>query len=493
MPIDPKAKITPEKLALLAKLRKTRGLEAARAGPSAKASSDPGELPLSFPEERSVRLLRLTGNDSLSRRIEDGLRVKGPLDASALERAFNHVLRRHDVLWSQYQFEGEQTQKRIAPMLEVRVPVADLLQLPESARLDAALDAIAKEVQVEIDITRDAPLLWLKVWRLGEQDHVLFLNAPHCVVDVDSFRFLWQELASAYQVLARGGQEPAETARPRQYAEFSRWQREWYQGGAEVARCAEFWQKRLAGCVPLNQHLPTEGSRAGIDRLRETSYLGGSPTAAFSWQTPPGLALELSKAARDWKMPLFMVAYAALAVLMARKSRLDDVTIGTLNNTRARIPGWNGVVGNFNNNGLLRVGVSGNPSYAEVLARARATVLEALSVPEFQLIPFVFPKFNDLFRVIFNYIGPERPPNWPGLELFGFPVSEVVRRGPPMRFHIDLLFRVSQPDEQTFRGTMIYNAGLWSPARTRAWADEYVNILQALVSDPQRSAEVSSP
>lgn len=463
-------------------------------GPASPAQpmSSAEEVPTSYAEDRSVRVWRLTGHDSMSRRLEDGLRVRGPLDAAALEQAFNHVLRRHEVLWSQYTIEGEgeKIRKRIVPPVEVQVAVEDLRGLPEAARLDAALDAAAREVNVDVDITRDAPLMWLKGWRLGEADHLLFLNAAHCVVDTTAYRLLWDDIARAYGHFAKGGAPPAEP-RPRQYVEFSRWQRQWYQSD-EKERWAAYWSKRLEGSVPLTLCLPTERGRDGVDRVRKAVHVAGAPAGAFPWQTPPGLAEKLVALGQARGFSAYSVAYGAMAVLFARLARRSDVAVATLNNTRNRVPGFDEVVGYFNNNMLLRVDLAGDPSYQEALARADQVVAEVRGVPEFQLVPFIFPRLTDLFRVLFNYVGPgmEAPPRWPGLVLEAIPMSEILRRGPPMKYHIDLVFRVSRPDDQTFQGTLVYNKELWTAQTMRTWASEYVGILEDLVARPEASARV---
>lgn len=444
------------------------------------------EVPTSFPEDRSVRVWKLTSDDSMSRRLEDGMRVRGPLDAAALEKAFNHVLRRHDVVWSQYTVsdDGEQISKRIVPPADVRVQIEDLRGLPDAARLDAALDAAAREVNVDIDITRDAPLMWLKGHRLGDQDHVLFLNAAHCVVDSAAYRLVWSELARAYGAVARG-EAPQPEPRPRQYVDFSRWQRQWY-ASDESRRWVAYWQQHLAGCRPLTLDLPTDNARAGLDLARQTLHVSGAPAAAHPFRAPPGLAQKLVELQRATKVDPYSLVFAALAVLMARLSGHRDVTVATLNNQRHRVAGYDEVVGYFNNNLLLRVDLSGNPTYGETLARAQRTVEKVRSVPEFQLVPFVFPRLTDHFRVLFNYVGPgmEAPPTWPGFSLEPIAMSEILRRGPPMKYHIDLVFRASRPDDQTFLGTLVYNKELWTAETMRNWAGEYVDILEDLVARP---------
>ena len=79
-----------------------------------------------------------------------------------------------------------------------------------------------------------------------------------------------------------------------------------------------------------------------------------------------------------------MTLFAALALLLHRYTDNDDLVIGTpvANRDRAEIAD---LIGFFANTLALRINLADNPSFAELLTRARETALDAYS---HQTLPF---------------------------------------------------------------------------------------------------------
>ena len=102
------------------------------------------------------------------------------------------------------------------------------------------------------------PLLRVSVFKRSAQEHFLLLVVHHIVIDFWSLAMLLTELGTLY---------PAETAGRRpllppldlQYADYVRWQAEML-AGAEGERLWAYWQKQLAGQLPVLD-LPTDRPR----------------------------------------------------------------------------------------------------------------------------------------------------------------------------------------------------------------------------------------
>src|SRR5262245_23338984 len=75
--------------------------------------SESGPAPLSFGQQRLWFLNQLRPNDTAYNMIQV-LRLKGPLDVPALERAFNEIRRRHDVLRANFDLVGDQPMQFVA-------------------------------------------------------------------------------------------------------------------------------------------------------------------------------------------------------------------------------------------------------------------------------------------------------------------------------------------------------------------------------------------
>ncbi len=105
-----------------------------------------------------------------------------------------------------------------------------------------------------------------------------------------------------------------------------------------------------------------------------------------------------------------MVMLAAWQVLLHRYSGQADILIGTAIANRNRLQ-LEELIGFFVNTLVLRGDLSGDPSFSEVLRRARET---SLAAQEYQDLPFEKlvaesepqqkPQDNPLFTVMFNWL-----------------------------------------------------------------------------------------
>ncbi len=101
------------------------------------------------------------------------------------------------------------------------------------------------------------------------------------------------------------------------------------------------------------------------------SYQGG----IVPFTIPAG---ELAAVARRYRVTLFMVVQAALAVLLCRLGCGEDIPIGATVAGRTD-DALDDLVGFFVNTLVLRTDVSGDPAFADLLARVRDTDLAAFA------------------------------------------------------------------------------------------------------------------
>ena len=190
------------------------------------------------------------------------MRIHGPLDAEALRRALDELVRRHEVLRTTYRaFNGRPAQV-VADQATLALTFLDLSGHPD--REAEAERRVSEEVRTGFDL-ENGPILRASLLRLGEQDHVLLLTIHHIAIDGWSLGVLGHELGALYQAFTGG--TPASLAElPVQYAYYAVWQRAWLQGEVLEQQVA-YWRQRLER-APAVLDLPTDRPRPAVQTYR---------------------------------------------------------------------------------------------------------------------------------------------------------------------------------------------------------------------------------
>ena len=187
-----------------------------------------------------------------------------------------------------------------------------------------------------------------------------------------------------------------------------------------------------------------------------------------------------------------MAGLAAFALLLGRRSRRDDVVVGTPMATRDR-PEVQGTVGLLLNTLPLRLDLRGVASFREILRRVRETVLDAFmhhDVP-FERIVEVARRLRDpggLPLVQAMFVLHDEP--IPLLDLPAVVAERYPIDGPWAKF--DLTMSLTKVGS-TMAGRLEYNADLFDRTTAVRLCEDFAAICRAAAEDPDRLPEVPDP
>ncbi|MFE9046490.1 non-ribosomal peptide synthase/polyketide synthase [Streptomyces sp. NPDC007818] len=328
----------------------------------------PPRVPLSSAQERLWFLNRVEGAGE-AYNLPFALRLSGELDVVALRAALGDVVERHEVLRTVF---GEDED---GPYQVVRAGVGVELVVEEVGE-EALEGRLGEEARRGFDLAVESPVR-ASLFGVGEGRWVLLLVMHHIAADGWSIPVLARDLSRAYGARCGGG-VPVWVPLPVQYADYTLWQREFLGSeedpGSVVSRQLGYWKERLAE-LPEELELPADRPRPAV-----ASFRGGTVEFTVEQET----AEQLGRIAREHRASLFMVVQAALAVLLTRLGAGTDVPVGTPVAGRTD-DALDDLVGFFVNTLVLRTDTSGDPTFAELLARVRETDLTAYA---HQDIPF---------------------------------------------------------------------------------------------------------
>ncbi|GHG84268.1 non-ribosomal peptide synthetase [Comamonas sp. JC664] len=427
-----------------------------------------GALPLSSGQQRMWFLEQFQG-PSGAYNMPAALRLEGELDVKALQRSLEEIVRRHEVLRTQYGQEQGRPFQRVLPPAAVPMPEVDLGHVPAEARRAEVRRRATEEAGRPFNLAAELPLR-VSLLRLDAREHVLLLTLHHIASDGWSLGVLVRELAALYRASSTGEASPLPEP-TLQYGDFARWQQERVGSDTQKASLA-WWREHLTG-APALLELPTDRARPANQR-----FLGATHRFTLSAE----LTARLKQRSREAESTLFMTLLASFGVLLSRASRQADVVIGTP--IANRVPQTEPLIGLFVNTLPLRLQVEGARPFSELLARVRQDTLSAYAhqtLPFEQMVealqPTRDPSYSPLFQVLFTL------QNTPSevLSLSGLTLEQLEFESGTTQFDLSLSMAETA---QGLASELTYNTDLFDAATIERMAGHLTQLLTAVAENP---------
>lgn len=433
----------------------------------------PEHTPLSYAQRRMWEMHHVAPNMPVFH-IPLTLRLRGELDVDALGRALADVVDRHEPLRTVFAGADGDLHQVVLPADRADTGWQIIDATGWSAeRLHESTTAEASAI---FDLSTQIPLR-AKLFRVADDEHVLALTLHHIAADGWSLAPLACDLNTAYRA-RRSGAAPSWAPLPVQYIDYAAWQRD-YLGDprdphSRVGTQLRYWEQALAG-LPDRLQLPIDRPYPPV-----ADYQGD--TLALHWS--PALHAQIAALAREHQATSFMVAHAALAVLLSELSGSADIPIG-INVAGRGHPLLDDLVGNFSNSMVLRTEITAGATFNDVLAQVRARTLAAYDhqdVPFGLLVDRLKPtpsrSHTPLRQVMLVWHNTESA-KW---ALEGIEVTEV-----PLHTHVgrmDLVLSLNENFADTglpngISGAVEYRTDVYGAATIHSWIDRLQNLLSA--------------
>ena len=355
--------------------------------------------------------------------------------------------------------------------------LVDLSDLPEVER-DAELQRLLHEESEHAFDLRVDPVLRPFLIRLGTNDHVFFNVMHHIATDGWSRSVLHGDLTELYQA-AIERREPQLDPLAIQYADYAVWHRDWLDDGV-LSQQLDYWRETLRSS-PSRLELPTDRPRPAV-----RASVGDHTSRMISMR----IRERLEAVARESDATLFMVLLAAYATLLHRYSGQDDIVIGTPFAGRHRSE-LESMIGYFINPLALRVDVSGDPTFRELIARARETTLGAFAhadVPYETVVRATSPERDMSQTPVFQVMMALHNPDWehkrPKFEPDGITAIELVHEKGWAKF--DLLLGMSQR-RNGLNTTWEYSTELFEDETAVRIGAHFEKLLESISDNPDRA------
>jgi len=399
--------------------------------------------------------------------LVEAYRICGRLNAQALIAALNTIVRRHEVLRTRFVEVAGTPFQIVEHPCDLHVSVRDLRFDDAATRENAVRELISAECSTSFALDR-APLMRAHLLHLHDSEWVFIYTVHHIVFDGWSRGVFNAELNALYEALCEGRPEALEPL-PLQYADFAQLQID-ANNDSVIQRQLDYWRQHLRD-VPTSMPLAADRPRT-MPRTHDAGIL--------EVLLPPSYLLSLKALASRSHCTLYPVLLSAFSILLARQSGEYDVVIGSPIANR-RVAGTRNLIGCFVNSVVMRSRLSPAMTCRDALSLSHNTALDSIrhqDVPFERLVREVAMDRRESTRPLLQVSFALQNAPWLPVALKGTSVQPVERVRTRMPYEL-ALHAFAREDQ--LRLAWLYNEWLFDRARIDFMAQQYVNVLDALL------------
>jgi amino acid adenylation domain-containing protein len=396
------------------------------------------------------------------------IRLRGMLNVEYFIKSLREIMDRHHILRTIYQeINGEPWQLTLEET-ELFITQVDWQNQSDLA-IDATKKYLTEEAKKPFDL-RKGPLVKTYLVRTGEQEYWFMLNFHHIVTDAWSTTIIFREIEKLYSMYTTQSSTMCLDA-PTQYSEFSEWERLWLDGDY-IENQIDYWKQQLSESK-ANVSFPTD-----INRPNPLTTKGATEFLSV----PDNIYKDLISFSRNQGVSLFMTTLSAFGILLYMLTEEEDFCIGTpiANRTDKETED---IVGFFVNTLVIRMNLTSNPTFEEILRNIQRTTLEAYAhqeVPFEKLVERLLeernPSYSAFFQIMFE-TSQALSINLPDVIV----TPEYIDLG-TSKFDLSVNL-IEQNDDLVIE--MEYNADLFAKETILQYFNKYINIIRIAVEHPE--------
>jgi hypothetical protein len=436
--------------------------------PTLVRSPRPGNLPVN---ERQRAIWAVRHNAEPCRGPAMAIRYTGELDHEALRAALADVVARHEALRTGF----EERNGLVSQAVQKTGAIQPTMLTVSARQLTDRLTALRGK-RPDSD---GADPLSVTLLEVSPAEHVLLLVAHPMAMDERSLEIVHRDLGHAYAARVVG-RVPVWELLPVEFVDQVLWQKALLEDAKDLqsgsAGQLAAWRESISG-------LSTEPVLSGN---RPHPAHGGKPDGAVPLHVPADTYSLLRNISRQNRTTLKAVLQAGFAVLLHAAFNGGDVILGARYAGR-RSAALNDVVGLLANDLVLRLDMSGDPEFGELVTRVRK---ETLAVDIWRDVPFEriaaalatdSPSHHPIYQAALELRrGREAEPEWPGLN--GTEVQLPTYSGLDLAVRLDerLDDRGSPRD---LNGVLAYATDVFGRSTAEGLAAALVRVLAAAAAD----------
>jgi amino acid adenylation domain-containing protein len=423
-------------------------------------------IPAIEPQQEVWISCRLGGEDANRSYNESvSLRLTGPFDRPAMERALLELISRHEVLRSVFNNDGSKI--IVFRNLPVNLRYEDLSAESPAAQQAFIDNFTKKDASTAFDLL-NGPLFRMVLFKLNEEEHFFKLTAHHIVCDGWSLGILLQDIGKLYSAYATGTIPSLPEAL--RFSQYSLEQGE-YLDSPEYTKTLQYWLDQYKDSVPVLD-VPTDFPRPALRTYksqRDDYPLDGE------------LVQAVKRLGAGVGCSFVMTLMAAFEVFLYRLTGQEDIILG-LPAAGQSAAGYQHLVGHCVHLLPLRSRPKGDLSFPAYLKARKPKILDAY---DHQQITFGTllkhlsiardPSRIPLVPVVFNIdMGLDN-----GVSFHGLQYRMTYN---PREYESFEIFLNASGSERSLNLEWSYNTRLFRPSSIRRMMDGFEHLLREMTT-----------
>jgi amino acid adenylation domain-containing protein len=318
------------------------------------------------------------------------LGIEGYIDVSALDKAFNKVIERHDVLRTKFDYATfKENMQVVYKHRKTKIEIIDISKV-NSNKEEYVNSLINQYNENGFDLNKDV-LIKLVLVKLDVNKYAIILNHHHILMDGWCIGLIVRELFKIYNGIVTGYEEDLKAPAP--YSNYIEWLK-----GKDIIKAEEYWKDYLAEYNHITK-LPFEKENKSNKLLRKK----------LSLVLDEEKSKLLNEIAADNKITTNTVIQGVWAILLQKYNNSEDIVYGyVVSGRNPEIEGVEGILGLFINTIPLRVKFTEVSSCKDLLININNSTLkhnhyDYLGLAQIQNVSEVKSKLINNILVFENY------------------------------------------------------------------------------------------
>ena len=335
----------------------------------------PAQIPLTFQQQWLWALIQRHSDWRCI--LTYVLRLSGTLNPEVLQISLEEVIRRHGALRTRIVLVDG------CAMQEIDEPYAYRLNIvPVSGASKDEIDANSRRALEEfsdrkINLAGES-LSNFGLFRQGERQHLLVLTVHRLISDCVSVDLLLREIWLLYEKFTRGG-SPSGATVPSQYSDYAMWQHQTYPQW--LTKHLAYWKERLTEARPMRWPL-----LRGVAAAKPRRGAIGRMKCLFGAE----LSAELREAAQRTRSLAAMFMLTIYVAVLSRWCSQNDFLVPF--NVAGRQSEHKSVIGYFSHILYLRLRLTGNETFLQLLSLVSNEFFRALAHQDFGTMATRYPE-----------------------------------------------------------------------------------------------------